>query len=548
MAKHQDEGSKSEPQVQLRLTPAASGGWLIQGDLFLPDRPGELAEVSACFARHGGNIELFSYNRSQDPNLVTISAHVQTAGRAGQLADDLRAGNYLGPPPATKAEKVEITDPSGLLRMKVNLPDSPGALAAFATVLRDHQANVIYMSYDAAKSPGLAEMAMATQAPEEVSRLLTDLNERGYHYHVEWQGGAGNSIDDVIGLSLIERFLLQLKSLLPRGRMDALEDLIRSSEQLRQTLLDFKREAGESDESMAASEIFTRILQLATSSISRTGRDFSLRVTGPVELTPRVTLSMLACPSGGNSYLLRTDEGLTLIDSSFGLYWPDAKRQLPTYNFDPARIRQALFTHPDADHVGWAAPLEAEFGTAIYMHPDAMSIFQHENRAYGSGSRLTVLNGLFTRLVNRFTDLRPPKTIRPFPPASGQVGGFDVIGRLEIADLELLVLESLGGHVPANVFYFAPRDGLLFCADYLIDFGSLSERVKSSLSIARYLMTSTNSDSGVFGRELRQLAGLMLETQARLQKDGRSAIVFPGHGDFYRVEQAEDMLKSLAAA
>ena len=533
-------------EMQLRLTPAPAGGWLIHGGLFLPDRPGELAEVSAVIARHGGNIELFSYNRSEDPNLVTISARVQTAGRAGQLADELRARGYLGPPPQEQAQKVEITDPSGLLRMKITLQDSPGALAAYAAVLRDHQANVIYMSYDAGKSPGLAEMAMATRSPEKVSRLLSDLNDRGYHYHVEWQGGEGSSIDNVIGLSLVERFLLQLKSLLPRGRMDALEELIRSSEQLRQTLLDFKREAGESDESMAASEIFTRILQLATSSIGKTGSDFALRVTGPIELTPRVTLYALACPSGANGYLLRAGEDLTLIDSSYGLYWPDVKRCLPAYGIDPARIRQALFTHPDADHVGWAAPLETEFGTAIYLHPDARGVFEHENRAYGSGSRLTALNGYYTRLVNCFSDLRPPRTLRSFPPATGQVGGFNILGRFEVADLELLVLESLGGHIPANVFYFAPREGLLFCADYLIDFGSLSERMKSTLSIARYLMTSTNSDSGVFGRELRQLARLMLETQSRLQKEARSAIVFPGHGDFYRVEEAEDMLKSLA--
>jgi hypothetical protein len=60
-------------------------------------------------------------------------------------------------------------------------------------------------------------------------------------------------------------------------------------------------------------------------------------------------------------------------------------------------------------------------------------------------------------------------------------------------------------------------------------------------------MTSTNSDSGVFGRELRHLAALMLGTQSRLEKDGRSAIVFPGHGDFHRVDEAQETLKGVAA-
>jgi len=158
------------------------------------------------------------------------------------------------------------------------------------------------------------------------------------------------------------------------------------------------------------------------------------------------------------------------------------------------------------------------------------------------------LNGYYTKLINRFTDLRAPKRIRAFPEASGEaarkpcarlVGGFQIVGRFRVGDLELQVLESLGGHVPAQVFFYAPSEGLLFCGDYLIDFRSLSERTKSFLSIARFLMTSTNSDSRVFGREMEQLARLMMETEARLRAQDKSARVFPGHGDFYSVEEAE---------
>ncbi|MGE5610798.1 MAG: MBL fold metallo-hydrolase, partial [Bacillota bacterium] len=419
-------------------------------------------------------------------------------------------------------------------------------LAAFAAVLKEHRASVIHMSYDGRKAPGLVEMAMATQRPDEVSALLQDLNQRGYHYHVEWQGASGSSIDQVIGLSLVERFLLNLKALLPREKLDELGELIRSSEELRQTLLSFKREAGGSDESMAASEVFSSILQLATSSISKTGRGFSLRLTGPLELTEQVQLYMLTCPTGANGYLLRCRDQLTLIDSSYGLYWPDVKKWLAAHGLDPACIHVALFTHPDADHAGWAAPLQEEYGAEIYMHPDSADIFRHENRAYGSGTRLMALNGYYTKLINRFTDLRAPQVIHPFPPARGEASGLKILGRFEVGDIEFQILESLGGHVPAQAFFYAPRQGLLFCGDYLIDFSSLSDRAKSTLSIARFLMTSTNSDSRVFGQEMGCLARLMLETEARLRPEGKFARIFPGHGEFYRVDEAEAMLKGLA--
>ena len=52
-------------------------------------------------------------------------------------------------------------------------------------------------------------------------------------------------------------------------------------------------------------------------------------------------------------------------------------------------------------------------------------------------------------------------------------------------------------------------------------------------------MTSTNSDGRVFGREMQQLARLMVDTNARLLPEGRSARVFPGHGEFYSVGEAD---------
>jgi glyoxylase-like metal-dependent hydrolase (beta-lactamase superfamily II)/glycine cleavage system regulatory protein len=521
--------------------------WRLVGDLFLLDRPGELAEVATLAATCGANIGKFHYNRSENANLVHVAATLASARAAGDLAEALRARGSLALVPAGAKPGAEITDLGGLLRIKVNLEDRAGALAAFACVLKDHRTNVIYMSYDADQAPGLAEMAMATESADEVSRLLKDLNERGYHYHVAWQGANSASIDEVIGLSLVERFLLALKKVLPRDKIQELEEFIRSSEDLRQTLLSFKREAGESDEAMAASEVFTNILQLATASISKTGRGFWLRLTGPLELTPRVALYMLSCPTGANGYLLKTAEELVLIDSSYGLYWRDAKQWLTGHGIDPSRIRRALFTHSDADHAGWAAPLEEECGTEIYMHPGCRAVFEHQNRAFGSGTRLMALNGYYTRLVNRFTDLRAPREIRPFPAAGGQVGDFKIIGRLGVADLELQVLESHGGHVPAQVFFYAPTEGLLFCGDYLIDFRSLSERTKSTLSIARFLMTSTNSDGRVFGREMRELSRLILDANTRLQKLGGSARLFPGHGDFYSVDEADWLLKEVLA-
>lgn len=513
-------------------------GWVLALSLYLADRPGELAEISSAMAAHGANIEKFLYNRSQDPHLVGIEAYCPRGADAGALIDYFDSRNNLDRPKSQAATGgARITDAGGLLKLKLSLEDRPGTLAAVADILKKRKANVIYMAYDGHKAPGLAEMSVATASAEEISALLETLSKKGYHYHVEWKGGENAAIDQVIGLNAVESFLFKLKSILPPDRLSALDELLRSSDELRETLLGFRREAGESDEAMAASEVFTNILHLAAASVTKTGRNFSLRLTGPMPLTDKVSQYMLTCPTGANAFLLRGQDGLALIDSSYGLYFSDVMDWLSRHGLDPGKISRALFTHADADHAGWAAPLE-EAGTEIYMHPGCRDILDRENRALGSDTRLGALNHYYTLLINRFTDMRAPKNIRAFDPGTGEIGGFSVIGKFAFEDLELFVLESLGGHIPATVFFFSPEHGLLYCGDYLIDIASLSDRAKSTLSIARFLMTSTNTNSRVFAREMDMLKDLMRKTNADALRRGFSARVFPGHGDFFTVDEA----------
>jgi hypothetical protein len=107
-----------------------------------------------------------------------------------------------------------------------------------------------------------------------------------------------------------------------------------------------------------------------------------------------------------------------------------------------------------------------------------------------------------------------------------------------VGDVQLAALASLGGHVASQAFLLDPEHGLLFSGDYLIDVQSLSDRTKSTLSLARRLMTSTNIDSALFAREMAMLKTAMLEIDAGLAARGRMARVFPGHGQFYAVRDA----------
>lgn len=523
-----------EVQV-LSLAPGPGDQWVLSGVLYLPDEPGSLAKASELMARYRANIERFVYNRSRHPNSVRVAMSVQGGAAAGALADALRARAYLEPL-RSEREEVRISDPSSVLSIQVRLENQPGTLTSFASVLRDHRANVIFMSYDSARNPYLAEVSLATEDPQEVALLLSDLNSHGYVYHVEYRGSDQVSIDNILGLNLIENFFLKLRLTLPTQHMNELREVLASSAELKAALLEFRRQAGENEQSTAVSEVFSNILHLATMSATKTGENFSLKVTGPLPLTASVSLYTLQCPSGGIAFLFRHGEELTLVDTGYGLYYQDVKAWLGGHGLEPARIRRAFIGHPDADHAGWAGYLEEDVRTKIYMHPGSGDVFQHQNRAYGADTPLYSLNGCFTRLVNYFSQLKPPQQINPFDPADGEVGGFPVTGRFSIGDLDFLVLESLGGHVAAQVFFLNQSEGLLFCGDYLLDPESLSEREKANLGVPKFLMISTNRRSEVFREEMEMLKAIALSLNKALAPKGKSTRVFPGHGDFYRVQ------------
>ena len=538
--------SATQP-CELQLVRTPGGRWRMGIEPQLVDRPGELADLAAFLAANNANIERFHYNRSENPHLVHAEISCTSATQCGTLADQLHRIGRLsedGHIPADDPVLPEvgtIMDQSGLLGLKVTLEDRPGTLADLAEVLRNHDANVIHMDYDGDTAPGLAEITVAASSPGQVAALLDELNRDGLHFHVQWQGADGGPIDAIIGLSAVEQFLFRLKSILPPDKLDRLKSLLESSDEMSRALIDFRREAGGDPEAMAVSEVFSNILHLAAASIGKTGSRFTMRLTGPLAVSEQVSLYMLACPTGANGYLLRTRDEDVLMDTGYGLYYPDVRDWLKRHGFDPARIKRAYVTHPDADHAGWAAPLQEEFGTSVFMHPDAAEVFLHGNRAHNTGTRLQALNVSFTKLITRLTDLRGPARLEDFtrrPDDPAELEGFPVLGGFHVGDVEFLVLESLGGHVAGQVFFFAPMHGLLFCGDYLIDVASLSDRDKQTLSIPKYLMTSTNSDSRVFSKEMGQLRRLMLDVQQRLKQVGSTAMIFSGHGGLYSVDEA----------
>jgi glyoxylase-like metal-dependent hydrolase (beta-lactamase superfamily II)/glycine cleavage system regulatory protein len=509
-------------------------GLLAKFRVFLPDRPGSLAGFASAIATAGGNIAFFHYDRSADSSRVVVE--VQLADEAGveALTAALRAGAYGLEIPAAGADEVQITSVENVLEIKVRLENRPGTLAAFARLLAEHDANVIYMLYDEDIDPESADIAMAAKDTAEITALLQAMNERGYYYRVLYRGADEQEAAHVIGLKMVEKFFLRLKKLLPASTVDEVRSLVSSSRDLYQDLVQFYREAGNN---LEAGDVFEQVLTFASRSRSWTGDRFTARKMGPLALSG-VKLYGFRLPTSENIYLLDDGDELTMIDAGHGIYYEDVKRYLRSQDLDPGKVRRILVTHPDTDHAGMSGYFEQEFGSVVMMHSGSADVIANMNRAHGAAGPLANLNKYYTRLSSRFTECRFPEHPRYFDTADRRTSGqFKIIDELMIGPLRFDVLESRGGHTPGLVFFLEREHGLLFTSDFLLNVPSLSTEEKEHLGIYRYLLTNPNKDSRVYRDETEALKELARNMDRNLRSKGGKFLIFPGHGKYYGVEE-----------
>jgi glyoxylase-like metal-dependent hydrolase (beta-lactamase superfamily II) len=260
----------------------------------------------------------------------------------------------------------------------------------------------------------------------------------------------------------------------------------------------------------------------------------------PLKIGGRVGLFGFRLPTSENIYVFQHDGELTMIDGGYGVYYDDINKLFRKKGWDPAELRRIFLTHADADHAGTAGYFAEEFGTKVYMHPASKEVIAGDNRAYGISGKLSGLNKFYTRLVNRFTNCRFAEEPEYFSSsATGKAGAFNIIDAFSIGDLQFDVLESLGGHVPGNVFFLNRKYGLIFTADYMLNIKSLSAENRDTLNVYKYLLISPNSNGPVFKKEMAALQELMLGINSEVRKSGRSALIFPGHGEYYSLELPE---------
>lgn len=147
-----------------------------------------------------------------------------------------------------------------------------------------------------------------------------------------------------------------------------------------------------------------------------------------------------------NCYIVREDDGLTLIDCS----WPGSTRAiLAAAEHAAGSIRRIALTHAHHDHTGSLEPLRKALPESELLVGTRESALLRGDLGLLAGEPAGSLRGF----VYRKRDVEPDRLL----------GSGDRVGSLEVVDAK--------GHTPGQIGFLDTRDGTLICGDAYLTVG-----------------------------------------------------------------------------
>lgn len=211
------------------------------------------------------------------------------------------------------------------------------------------------------------------------------------------------------------------------------------------------------------------------------------------------------------AYLVRTSEGITVIDAGLPGHWRDLRRELASMGASLEDIRGVVLTHGDSDHLGFAERLRRDHGVPVYVHTaDAARAQGGDKPKLAMGPmRVGATAGFFAYALRK-----------------GGMRTHHLSAVTEIADGDTLPLPGaptvigLPGHSPGSIAVHVPSVDALFVGDALT---------------TRHVLTGR---TGMQPAPFTDEPARALDSLERLRTVD-AAWVLPGHGSPWRGSPAD---------
>ncbi|WP_440951181.1 MBL fold metallo-hydrolase [Methanosphaerula subterraneus] len=471
----------------------------------VPDEPGALHRVAAIITEFGLNITRAQYDQRIDRETVFFEV-TGDPERCSQVLDHLdRAGLLQTSLPRSR-----------ILKLYVYLPHQAGALAAFLDTVRLGGANILFIDFDErGRHPERVTISLNLDQNGVVDDLLGQLSS-AYKLEVVEYDPTGRHLDDTI---FYVRFAQRVRELIGDEADDSF--LLRFLHDINHTVQELMNRGRDPQ------EVFANVLSAGQTLRKTSDQGFYADVQ-QIVVSDQVTLFCFQMPCGGNVFLLKAGDELVLVDTGFGIYHDDILQMLARYGFtDLGQLKRVIITHADADHCGGSGL----FAVPCYMHPGTLEVIRQANRAYGSRSEGSVLEEVYTTMINLFSGFTIPEDVHLFSSEPlGTVGPFPIVGEVRVGDLHFQVLEGLGGHMYAQTYLFCREAGIFFTADCVINFDSLTQARRDYSTLAVLLVTSVNVDSDLARTERQAILQIMTDLGTSRGQEERPGLICGGHG------------------
>jgi glyoxylase-like metal-dependent hydrolase (beta-lactamase superfamily II) len=470
----------------------------------MPNTPGSLHRAAEIIQKYEGNINRIQYDRRIDPS--TVFYEVTASDDAfGQITQDLTRIGYLQ----------TSLKPLDFLKICVYLPHKPGALYEFLNFTTSAGANIASIDFDdKGRHPDRLTVSLNLEQSSVVDRLLDQLKSR-YRLDIVEYDTTGKQLDDTV---FYVRYAQAIRELIGESEDNFLLSFLADTNHIVQELMDRGNDPR---------KVFESVLLTGQTMSATTQNGFYADIQ-KFQITEKTTLFCFQMPCGGNIFFINSPSEKVLIDTGYGIYHDDVVKMLSGCGLgDKHGISRIVVTHADADHCGAAG----YFTAPVLLHEGTLAIIQKNNRAYGSRRENSVLEEFYTKMINLFSRFNFQSEIECFSKKEGRMRGiFPVLGTLRAGDLDLEILEGLGGHTWGQIYLFSEKEGLLFAADSVINFSSLTKERADYSSLAAFLVTSVNVDSDLAKKERTALLEIADRTDRELAAKGRRCFICGGHG------------------
>jgi glyoxylase-like metal-dependent hydrolase (beta-lactamase superfamily II)/uncharacterized protein with ACT and thioredoxin-like domain len=470
----------------------------------MPDKAGALHRAAAIIRQYAGNINRLQFDRRIDPATVFFEVTAKSDAYE-KITQDLSAIGYL---------QTSIR-PVSFLKFHVDVPNRSGALDEFLQHTTEAGANITFIDYDdAGRHPGRLTVSLLVEQSGAVDTLMDEIKSK-YRMEILEYDNTGEHLDDTVFYVTLAQ---KIRAIIGESEDAFLLSFLADTNHIAQELMDRGNDP---------KKAFSCVLATGESIRKTTGPSFSADVQR-IGITDRLTLFCFQLPCGGSIFALKNTDEVVLIDTGYGIYFPDVRVMLERYGIGkPSDISRIIITHADGDHCGAGG----YYSAPSFIHPVTLGIIRENNRAYGTRSDKLILESFYTKMINLFSGFTPPENVVLFPTKTLRMRGiFPVISTVEIGGISFEVLESLGGHIGGQVYLFSEEQGLLFAADSIINIASLTKERMDYNALAEFLVASVNVNNEVAKKERAALLHLIAETDSRLKEKGKRCIVCGGHG------------------